>query len=73
MNERNNSPWMSAWAVVLLCATCFVMLDPKTANELIDTAVHNFDFNSALGLVFVAIAVVNLCALAVRILTWNKE
>jgi hypothetical protein len=73
VNGHGDSLWMSAWAVFLLGATIWLMLDPGTANRMIDSAIHDFDFNSVFGMAFVAVGLVNVCALAVRIFTWNKE
>ena len=73
MEQPGVSGWMKAWSILLLFAAFWLLVDRRTVEHMLDRAIYEVDIRSALGLGLATVAIINLGALAVRILMWNKE
>lgn len=72
MRKRNNSDWVTPWALILSCALIVVVSDHEIAYQVKST-VGKWDFDRLITAVFIAFGVVSLSALVFRIFTWRDE
>lgn len=73
VGKTGNSEWMAAWSVLLLCIVAWITLDHSGAEQFLDGVIRQRQIGRLFGFAFAALGVLNVFALAFRILTWRNE